>query len=228
MATKKVILFIVEGITDKNSLSLILSRLISSNHIAFHVVGGDTTTNNYTTIMNCITKINDELNKFLKENKFRKSDILKIVHLIDTDGVYINEKQVIEENVSSIIYNTDSMLTRNSDLTVDRNNKKASILNKLNSTSTVSNIEYRMYYFSCNLEHVLHNQQNLDDNLKDEYADDFVDKYDGKESEFKDFMMHSGFSVSGNYKETWNFIKQGNNSLNRYCNLGVFFNDEFE
>lgn len=226
MATKKVILFIVEGITDKNSLSLILSRLISNKVISFHVVGGDITTNNYTTITNCINKVNDELHKFMKENKFIKSDILKIVHLVDTDGVYVEEKCVIEEDVHDIVYNSDSMLTRNRDLTIARNNKKVSILNKLSSITNIGKIEYRMYYFSCNLEHVLHDVQNLNDNLKDEYADAFVEKYDDKEVEFKDFIMYSKFSVLGDYKETWTFIKDGNNSLNRYSNFGVFFKDE--
>ena len=44
--------------------------------------------------------------------------------------------------------------------------KKVSILDKLCSTPSIGRIKYFMYYFSCNLEHVLHNEQNLDDKLK--------------------------------------------------------------
>ena len=32
-----------------------------------------------------------------------------------------------------------------------------------------------------------------------------------------------GFHVCGTYKDTWEFIMDGNHSLNRYCNVAVFF-----
>ena len=73
------------------------------------------------------------------------------------------------------------------------------------------------------MEHVLHNEQNLDDSLKTKYSYDFEDEYYGKELEFKNFIQNSEFSVKGSYKETWDFIKVNNNSLNRFSNLGLFF-----
>ena len=109
MKSKKVILFIVEGITDKNSLSLILSKLLSNNHIKFHIVGGDVTTNKNTTIQNCITKVNDEINKFLSISKFKKTDILEVIHLVDTDGAYVEDEFVKLDNTNNIIYKLDCM-----------------------------------------------------------------------------------------------------------------------
>ncbi|KLE17144.1 hypothetical protein [Clostridium sp. C8] len=223
MKSKKVILFIVEGVTDKNSLSLILSKLISNSHIRFHIVGGDITTNKNTTIQNCITKVNDEINKFLSISKFKKNDILEVIHLVDTDGVYIKDEFVKLDSTNNIIYKSDCMLTDKVELTIERNRKKTSILDKLSTNSKVSRIPYCMYYFSCNLEHVLHNEQNLDDSLKTKYSYDFEDEYYGKELEFKNFIQNSEFSVKGSYKETWDFIKVNNNSLNRFSNLGLFF-----
>lgn len=228
MKSKKVILFIVEGVTDKNSLSLILSKLISNSHIRFHIVGGDITTNQNTTIQNCITKVNDEINKFLSVSKLRKSDILEVVHLVDTDGVYIKDEFVKLDSTNNIIYKSDCMLTDKVELTIKRNRKKASILDKLSTNSKVSRIPYYMYYFSCNLEHVLHDEQNLDDNLKSRYSYDFEDKYYGRELEFKNFIQDSIFSVKGDYNETWNFIKSDNNSLNRFSNFGLFFERNIE
>jgi len=223
MKSKKVILFIVEGVTDKNSLSLILSKLISNSHIRFHIVGGDITTNKNTTIQNCITKVKDEINKFLSISKFKKNDILEVIHLVDTDGVYIKDEFVKLDSTNNIIYKSDCMLTDKVELTIERNRKKTSILDKLSTNSKVSRIPYCMYYFSCNLEHVLHNEQNLDDSLKTKYSYDFEDEYYGKELEFKNFIQNSEFSVKGSYKETWDFIKVNNNSLNRFSNLGLFF-----
>lgn len=106
--------------------------------------------------------------------------------------------------------------------------KKVSILDKLCSTPSIGRIKYFMYYFSCNLEHVLHNEQNLDDKLKSKYSYDFEDKYYGREEEFKAFISESVFSVKGDYKEIWNFIKANNNSLNRFSNFGLFFDRNLE
>ncbi|WXR60958.1 hypothetical protein WG909_11735 [Peptostreptococcaceae bacterium AGR-M142] len=56
MKTKKVILFIVEGVTDKTSLGAIIDKLISSNLIKFYISGGDVTSDkivkNYMNIYN--------------------------------------------------------------------------------------------------------------------------------------------------------------------------------
>lgn len=41
LPTKKVVLFIVEGITDKTSIGLILSKIITSNSVFFAITDGD-------------------------------------------------------------------------------------------------------------------------------------------------------------------------------------------
>jgi len=226
MKSKKVILFIVEGITDKNSLSLILSKIIRNNNIQFQVVHGDITSNRDTTIPNCITKVNEEVKKFLDINRFRRSDIFKIIHLVDTDGAYVNEENIKKGKVEKIGYTNEFILTSNVEAIIERNKKKSKVLDKLHTSTSIGGTDYCMYYFSCNLEHVLHNTQNLSGGLKDQYSDDFADKYYGNEEEFIYFMKNSDFSVGGNYKETWDMIKIDKNSLNRYCNFSLFF-DEF-
>lgn len=80
-----------------------------------------------------------------------------------------------------------------------------------------------MYYFSCNLEHVLHDEINMHDDMKRTAAIEFSESYYGKESEFIDFINNKKISVQGNYKETWDFIKEYNHSLMRYSNFHLFF-----
>lgn len=223
MKTKKVILFIVEGISDKNSLALILSRLIRNENIQFHVVGGDITSNRYTDNYNCINKVNDEICKFLKVTRFRKSDLLKVVHLVDMDGAYIDPSAIKYGNVDRFKYSSDCITFSNIDEVKIRNERKARVLDKLSTTMKICKIDYCMYYFSCNLEHVLHNEHNLDDELKYEYSDRFIESFDGKEKEFIEFLRNSEFTLEGDYKYTWNYIKEDLNSLNRYCNLHLFF-----
>lgn len=223
MKTKKVILFIVEGITDKNSLALILSRLVKTENIQFHVVGGDIASNKYNDAKNCISKINDEVNKFLKSNSFKKSDIIKIVHLVDTDGVYVDSTSIKKGNTEKFIYNLEGITASCIEQVKNRNERKSRILDKLSTTMAICKIDYCMYYFSCNLEHVLHDEQNVDDNLKDTYSDKFIERYDGKEQDFIKFLKESEFAVQGDYRTTWQYLKIGLNSLNRYCNFHLFF-----
>ncbi len=87
----------------------------------------------------------------------------------------------------------------------------------------ISNIPYRVYYFSCNLEHVLHNIQNVTTEEKIELSEKFEDKYSEELMEFIKFINDEEFSMNKSYRDSWEFIKQGNNSLKRYTNFNLFF-----
>lgn len=65
MKTKKVILFIVEGVTDKTSLGGIIDKLVSSNLVRFYITGGDITCDRFSNSSNAITKVNDYVKAFL-------------------------------------------------------------------------------------------------------------------------------------------------------------------
>lgn len=98
------------------------------------------------------------------------------------------------------------------------------MINRLSICPKISGIPYSMYYFSCNLEHVLHNEIQLADELKMTYAEKFSDDYYRNEQAFVDFIRDQSFAVQGDYKATWAFIKLNNHSLNRYSNFHLFFN----
>ena len=108
-------------------------------------------------------------------------------------------------------------------ITIHRNQIKVRNLDAINSTTRVFNLPIEAYYFSCNLDHVLYEERNLEQSLKETYAFDFADRYEDKESEFIDFVGDRSLSFSFNYKDTWTKIKQGNNSLLKHTNLIVFF-----
>jgi hypothetical protein len=223
MKTKKIILFIVEGISDQTSFALILSKLIKTEYVRFHIVNGDITSNQDTTVTNVITKVNDQIKRFLESYYFKKNDIQKVVHLIDTDGAYVGRDFIREEDIEGFVYFPDLIKARNIENVLQRNHKKSDIVNRLSTCPIISGIPYYMYYFSCNLEHVLHNECNLDDDKKMEVAEEFEDRFDGKEVEFLEFIRNDEFAVPGDFKETWEFIKKDNNSLKRYCNFHLFF-----
>ncbi len=224
MKTRKIILFIVEGITDKTSLGRIINKIIKCDNIRFHIVGGDITTDKFTTSTNALTRVNVHVKKFLNSHFLRKSDLLKVVHLMDTDGAYVDNQYItVENNIKGFVYSSEMIKAQSVEVVLQRNVKKQQILNRLETYSEIAGIPYSMYYFSCNLEHILHNKINMDDRMKMEVAEEFSDSFYGKENEFIDFISDKEFAVAGDLKETWDFIKQGNHSLKRYCNFHLFF-----
>ena len=221
--TRKLILFLVEGITEEISFGLIFSEIFEDKEIEFQIARGDITTRNGVNSRNVIEVINEEVLSFLDKEHYNKGDILEIIHLLDTDGAYISENLIEKHDKDKNYYYVDKLCTRHPENTKKRNDKKSSIMDRLSRHFKINGIPYNAYYLSCNLEHVLHNDANIDDNLKVEKAEEFSDSYFEKKFEFLDFIRTNSFAVEGEYEETWEFIKQGNNSLNRYSNLYLVF-----
>lgn len=76
---------------------------------------------------------------------------------------------------------------------------------------------------SCNLDHVLHNKLNIPDIEKENSAHEFAAYYRSNVGEFRRFMLDSDFSVVAGYKESWELIKSGIESLQRHTNVGLCF-----
>lgn len=224
--SKKIALFIVEGITDSMSLSLILSKIIEKDKIVkFKVINGDITSQNGVNSSNIHEKITRHIKDFIERDIYRKSDILNVIHLVDTDGAYINDNLILEKDVDSIEYSTENIYAKNIDDIKNRNKQKAQILSKLASTNLLYvNLMYRVYFFSSNLEHVLHNEQSVSADEKSKYAQKFVDKFVTDPFSFIDFMNSKEFALIGEHKDTWEFIKEDTNSLKRYTNFNLYLN----
>ena len=223
---KKIILFLMEGVSDCTSLEFI-DKLNKNEMLKFYPTRGDITTKNGINSQNCIKEVNEHLKMFLATNKFCKSDVIKIIHVLDTDGAYIpNEKIFEDENAVRFIYTTTGIIAPSKQAVTQRNENKKEVLEKLLSTPKINSIPYELYYMSCNLEHVLHNKlELLSDEEKKELANLFADSFYEREEEFLEFINSKSFKVEGNYKETWHFIKQELNSVNRYSNLWLVFNN---
>ncbi|MGN0292627.1 MAG: hypothetical protein ACI4D3_01345 [Lachnospiraceae bacterium] len=173
MAEKKVVLVIVEGQSDKAAFGTIFEEYFDDSQVRFHVVNSDITTQDYITPYEIIKKINDIL--IMLENRYgysfktqqseegnaESSDYLRIIHITDTDGVFIPDSLVRESEVckqnKKILYFADHMESHSKETAIDRNRRKAQVLIKLSRENKIHGIPYRIYYNSCNLEHVLFN-----------------------------------------------------------------------
>lgn len=219
----KIVKKVIENI-DEDSLAFILSKIIEKDkRVKFKIINGDITGQNGVNSSNILRKITEHIKDFINRDIYIKSDILNVIHLVDTDGAFINDDLILEKNVDSIEYTTQNIYAKNIDNIKKRNKQKSQILSKLATTNTVyTNLPYDVYFFSYNLEHVLHNQQGVPTDEKIKYANKFVDQFVASPFSFIEFMNNPEFVVTGEYKDTWDFIKKDTNSLNRYSNFNLY------
>lgn len=225
MNEKKVVAFIVEGPSDEAALGTIMKEYFSSDEIRFVVVHGDITLKDYVSPDNILLKINEQIAGIKSKYRYFQEDFIKIIHIVDMDGVYISDTDVKEAAVESVQYYEDHIETKNVNKIIQRNKQKQEILYKLRKTGKVNGIPYRIYFNSCNLEHVLYQElKDFTDEEKQMLSDDFADKYDGKVDEFIEFISNPNVAVPGTYQKTWDYIEKDKNSLKRYSNMYLLFN----
>lgn len=223
LARKKIVFVIVEGPSDQEALGVILSKLYSSNEVYVHIMHGDITSEFIETpTENILTKVSSEVEGYAKSNHYEKLHFKEIIHIVDTDGTYIPDAKVTEDLLAEKpIYSLSEIRTKNKTGIEERNKRKSRNINMLCTKKTIWGIPYQIYYMSCNLDHVLYNKLNNSDEDKEKDAFRFAKSYKNNISEFINFISKSDFSIVGDYKESWNFIKQGLNSLQRYTNIAI-------
>ena len=75
------------------------------------------------------------------------------------------------------------------------------------------------------LVYVLHDEREVERDLKIKYSEASQDKYIDNLDDFVDLICNSDFTVKKEYKEGWEFIKNDNNSLNRFTNFNILLDD---
>ena len=223
--TKKIILFLVEGPTDEDALAAIFTKLVAEHDIEFDVLHTDITADEGMTAKYIEKKIKEEICKYLRKNPFLKAkDILKIIQIIDTDGTFIAPPLVKQSENGMTEYFDTYISAKNKDRLVRRNISKRGIVYSLYNCNTVAGYPYEIYYFSRNMEHILHDKaEDLKEEEKEDLAFEIADQYHEEPEKFLQFLYDDAFHVPGTYKETWEFIMKEDHSLKRYCNVAVFF-----
>lgn len=232
---KKVILFIVEGLSDQNALEPIVDALIDDSQIMFEVVRGDSSIGLSNSIVfsskNIKNRITDIIKHFLLNNRGIKKDYIeKVIYIVDTDGCFINESFIFDSPKDKTIrYEDDGIYTQDVDFIKKRNHEKSTNLSIISSIDKeIYGLPIETYYFSCNLDHVLHDIRNLEQSLKEAYADDFAERFIGREQEFITFLKENNITLGDEYLMSWSKIKEGLNSLLRFTNFNVFFTQNIQ
>ena len=221
--SKKIILLIVEGITEDISLRGILSEIFNDKKIEFCLVRTDITTREDIKPNNIKKELGNIVKNFLGRT-FRETDLQEVIHLVDTDGVYIPETN-IEKDITSnnFVYSVDKIKAKDINKVIERNETKKTNLDVLISTNEVlKKIPYKVYYLSQNLEHFFHDKLNCTREEKNKLAQILEDKYIEDLNSFLIFVRDSKLKSPDDYSESWDYIKKSTNSLNRCSNIHIF------
>jgi|GEM_PF-494723 hypothetical protein len=237
--SKRVIVVLVEGPTDKVALRGNLDHLVTDKTVEFEPTDGDMTTNENliaTADLNEVI-VQDVKRLVTKQNDFTFDDILEVVHLIDTDGLYLPPDRVCQkklpEGTSATeenkhpIYNDDSIeaLDVFSERTTLKNKRFA--VRDLLEKKTVDfgrgvQKPYSIFYNSCNLEHALHNQRNVSWTQKRVLAKNFARDYYQNNEKFISLFGQLNKAATWDFKESWAYLKDGYHSLERGSNFILY------
>ncbi len=244
MMRKKFILFIVEGYNDKTEIDAMLHTpwFEEYRHIyepVFHITQGDVMLSSIKVRNKKVKVTADNIQKALDDivlnfrrtsglyNNISVSDIQEIVQITDTDGTFIPNTSVIRDD--RYVYSTyfdDCILINNVDGIIGRNKRKAEIIRKLLKVKQIGNIPYSLYYVSCNMDHVLFNERNLSRGAKGDNSKKFAVACKKTPNHLCLNLFKPEIMANCTYEESWEFIQDGLNSLERYTNFNLFFTDK--
>ena len=225
--SKKVVIIIVEGDSDEELLINRLREIYRDNEIRFEPQNGDIfyDRNSHKSIK---ALIGDVALSVIKKRKYKPSDILAILHIMDTDGCFIdNDKIIIDSSqIKQTLYTIESIKViddKQQNRIIERNQKRSQNIKEINCISSIvsKRFNYQLYYFSRNLEHVIFNEPNPKDELKCDKIEEFLNNLSEPIEQFLSRYMpnYSKTDYCGEFKHSWSFIEQGTNSLKRFTNV---------
>ena len=227
LARRKIVFVIVEGVSDETALGIALNQIFDKESVYVHIMHGDITTRIGVNSKNIVGKLGDEVKGYALRNHFKANHFKQIIHIVDTDAAYLEDDKVLEDTECvELFYQDDGIHTSDVKKVLFRNKQKIENLYRLRSCGKIWGVPYRVYYMSCNLDHVLYDKRNSTDEEKEDDAYAFAKKYKNNVDAFMDFMCESMFSVKGDFKQSWEFIEEDMHSIERYTNLPICLEEE--
>lgn len=227
MARKKIVFVIVEGPSDDTAFGVILNRIYNKNMVHIEIMHGDITSELSVNSSNIVAHIGEVVKTYAKANHYEQSYFKEIIHLIDMDGAYIPDENILEDcSAERPVYSLTDIRTANPNGVVQRNSHKSENIDRICSCSKVwRDLPYRAYYMSSNLDHVLYGKLNSTNDEKEDDAYVFVKQYKNNIPGFIEYITDSDFAVSEDFKESWKYIKEELHSLERHTNFGICFKE---
>lgn len=224
MAKKKVVMILLEGPSDATALGKYFKDFFSGDRVVTKILHTDITSQKGVYPDTIKAKVGCKINDELHRLKLNKSDLMRVIHVVDLDGAFIPDIAIkLDETKTTFIYKDDGIHYKDVNAVVNRNTQKKQNIETLykNTSGICGGVMYHIYYMSCNLEHVLHNLRQVAAEDKEGLAYEFGARYKDDLPGFLKYMKESEFSVCSNYLESWDFITKDLRSLQRYTNIGL-------
>ena len=216
---RKLVIIIVEGKSEENALSSLMKRFFSPDEVIFHVMNGDMMTKSQKNIVKIVNAIVSEESR---RYGLQRTDIREVIQLTDTDGCFISDKYIIEdESLSHIAYSEECIRTPFPLSIQQRNGKRRRAISSLVSMRMLKgHIPYSIFYFSRNIEHALYGIENgVSDSRKTDLAYEFSDRFSYNITAFILYLEKADICPGNDYLSSWQAIETGRESLRRHSNL---------
>ena len=180
-------------------------------------------------------------------------DLTYIIHIIDLDGAYVqggdqireftpDEKELADSlmtgnKVKTTLYFDDHIAVRQDEkslnqncvfLMEERNRRKRKAIEQLLTLETITvgnkTVKYKLYYFSCNLDHYLYGKANLTAAQKMQMASAFADR-NADAASLACFFENSEYSSCEDYAQSWKKMWKGCASLGRGTNVNLLIRE---
>ena len=222
----KILFLICEGDSDDITLHRSLKNYFGQyvKNIIVDVTDGDLAYRDDINDENCIKHIEKIVNEHKKKNYLFCTDYIAVIHIVDTDGAFMNPENIIEEvTLDNNKFKNDQLFTSNRKFMVERFKKKKAIYFKLFEADSICGIKYYKFYFSRNLEHALYGKENATIEDKIKMSNSFDAKYKLDAINFENRLKEIMNEIPANYNESWNYIFSDNNSIKKCSNISLIF-----
>ena len=227
LANKKAIVIIVEGITDQMILQSFLEQIIDPKKLYIKMMHGDILSDINVRLgpKAQIGKIMHDI--VLERTKFTPENLLMIIQLTDTDGIFIPEEnfEVDEKRTypqkQRYVYDFDdnkvyfdSIKSKN-EISKTWKMKKQNVDKLKNPYIYAKKVPYSLYFNSLNLEHVIFDE--LVNDKKEKVALNFIESLDYDYKLFKTFMKKK--KIGSDFDSSWDQIANNVHWSQSFSNL---------
>lgn len=218
----KFLLIICEGTSDRVTIYAPIKEFIKKKNISVqpYVTHGDIALKKGANKKSCYSELKDIINTYKNQYNLLSSDFFGVYHIIDTDGAFVaSDAYAAVEN--GYYFDEKNGIICSSDVDKSRkiNENKTEIYKYLMSLEKIANVNYKVLFFSRNLEHTLYDIPNCSDEDKINLSNKFEEDYKDKPDEFYNKMAECSFNVPHNYEDSWNYIMKDSNSIRRGTNF---------
>ncbi len=232
---KRIVVFLLEGLSDVQALEYPVSMFldeINEDIMPFFLRPindkGDITNDPSVSQNEVLKRIPTwwNIENALRKNSLNLSDVVEVIHIIDIDGVYLDDERIIYSPIKKIQYYDDRIVCPNRDRIIDRNKHKRHSISELKSANSLSInkkiIPYSLFYFCCNIDHFTCGERNLVNNEKTIKAKYFAYSFKSGE-EFLNFFLSEKNKCGevSDYRSSWELLQNSGNSLSYCSNLHI-------